>query len=137
MTSDKVYTVEGYWNCPLAGCADYMGKPHFYDVLEEDSETDPETHTYSLTPLNEAVFELILKKWEIWLRWQTAYSLGETSLDTHPALPQDQEAYFLNKKAIDLYLFQHQEHAFEKNGKFNCIKIEPSINHSVYEVIWS
>jgi hypothetical protein len=31
----------------------------------------------------------MLEHWDIWLRWESAFHEGRTTLETHPALPED------------------------------------------------
>lgn len=137
MTTEKVFTVDGYWDGPIAGCANYKGIPHYFDVLEENSETDADSLMFTLILLDEEIFKLILENWEILLRWDTAFEKGETTLDTHPVLPDDKSRYISNKKIIDSFLFKHQNNAIVKEGIFKCILESESMNKNIFEVLWS
>lgn len=44
---------------------------------------------YLLNPIDEETFRLALEDWEIWRRWRSVYDDDRTTLDTHPALPED------------------------------------------------
>ena len=80
-----------YYDGPRRGVADCGGAPHLYESLFKDDVGYLDT--YLLTPISPELFELALEDWEIWLRWQTAYHTGLTSLDTHPALPGDRDRH--------------------------------------------
>lgn len=85
---EVVHTVTDYWGGPRRGIANYKGVPHFYESLF-DEKADDWSDTFLLTPMDEETFELVLEGWEIWTRWEQAYQRGETTIDTHPALPLD------------------------------------------------
>ena len=82
---EQVFTVTDYYDGPRQGIANYRGLPHYYDcVFEQDY-----TSAYRLTPMSDEVFRLALEDWAIWRRWEKAFHTRQTSLETHPALPED------------------------------------------------
>lgn len=85
---EKVFTVTDYYDGPRQGIAEYGGSPHFYDCLFSDEKQDF-TCLYRLTPVSLEAFRLALEDWAIWKRWEHAFASGRTSLETHPALPED------------------------------------------------
>ena len=137
MSKDTVHTVEAYWDGPIAGVANFSEKPHYYDVVEDDAEDADSSLLYTLIPLNEEIFESVMENWAIWQRWYKAHEAGETSLDTHPALPEDKDNYNLLKKKIDSFLFQNRDKSFIKKGKFTVKENAPSLNFTIFEVEWS
>lgn len=137
MTKEKVHTVEGYWDGPIAGVADFEAKPHYYDVFEDSDDVDEYNIVYTLTPLSEAVFALVKKNRDILLRWNAAYEAGKSDFDSQPALPEDKEAYFDAKKQIDRFLFQNAGNGFEKKGYFTVLKTASNPLLEEFEVVWS
>jgi hypothetical protein len=92
MTWDRILTITDYYDGPLRGIAEVSGQPHVYE-RELDREGDEYGETYLVSPLAMELVELALEDWEIWLRWHAAYEKGEASIDTHPALPEDQDRH--------------------------------------------
>jgi hypothetical protein len=44
---------------------------------------------YLVSPISAELLVLILEDWTVWMRWIAAFGRGETTMDTHPALPAD------------------------------------------------
>jgi hypothetical protein len=131
MKKEKVYTVDVFWDGPIAGVADFDGSPYYFDVIEDDVETEQGALNFTLIALNAEIFQLVLENIDIRLRWRIAFEKGETSYDTEPALPNDKIQFDLNRNKIDSYLFQHQSVAVIKKGIFS------EIEKDLYEVVWS
>lgn len=85
---ERVYTMTDYYDGPRRGIADFDGRPHFYESLFEHAKDDY-AGVYELRAVDEEIFKLALEAWDIWLRWDDAFHAGRTSIDTHPALPDD------------------------------------------------
>jgi hypothetical protein len=85
---EPVFTVTDYYDGPRQGIANYSGAPHYYDCVFSDEKQDY-TSVYRLTPVSDEVFQLALEDWAIWKRWEQAFHTRQTSLETHPALPED------------------------------------------------
>lgn len=89
---ERVHTMTDYYDGPRAGIADYDRQPHLYaSIFEEDS--GGYTDVFRLSPVAQDLFALALEDWQIWLRWETAFHQGQTSRDTHPALPEDRDRH--------------------------------------------
>ena len=58
-----------------------------YIDFEEARGDGPDV--FLLAPIDEETLRLALEDWAIWRRWEDAYHHGETTIDTHPALPED------------------------------------------------
>lgn len=86
--NEIVYTVTDYYDGPRKGIANYNGAPHFYECLF-DTANDDYSDAFQLTPIDQPTFLLAMEDWHIWLRWESAFYAGETTLETHPALPAD------------------------------------------------
>jgi len=89
---ERVYTVNNFWDRPRLGIADVSGRPHIFeslfDVLHDDYRD-----FYFVSPIDTELFVLALEDWEIWNRWCEAFDRGETSRETHPALPEDRSRH--------------------------------------------
>lgn len=84
----------GWYDGPREGIADFQGKPHLYESLwDEKSLGGCWTDLFMLTPLDAETFELALEDWQIWCRWEAAFKAGNTTLETHPALPEDRHRH--------------------------------------------
>lgn len=95
---EPVYTVNDYYDGPRKGVADYQGKPHLFQSTRRDFQTGPDGEfldddIFLLMPIEQSVLELALEDWQIWRRWETASALALASIETHPALPQDQSRH--------------------------------------------
>jgi hypothetical protein len=131
MKKEKVYTVDVFWDGPIAGVADFDGSPYYFDVIEDDVETEQGALNFTLILLNAEIFQLVLENIDIRLRWRIAFENGETSYDTEPALPNDKIQFDMNRNKIDSYLFQYQSIAAIKKGIFT------ETEKDVFEVVWS
>ena len=81
-----------YYDGPRGGIADHCGLPHLYRSLWTDIDSAC-VDVFEVIPIDRETFELALEDWAIWLRWEAALRRGETSRDTHPALPEDRERH--------------------------------------------
>ena len=99
MPEETVYTITDWYDGPRGGVASFEGQPHYYES-RWDNELDDWSTYYLLTPLDATTFQLALEDWAIWERWEAAFKKGETTNDTHPALPEDQ----VRHKEIDQLL---------------------------------
>jgi hypothetical protein len=131
MKKEKVYTVDVFWDGPIAGAADFDGSPYYFDVIEDDVETEQGALNFTLILLNAEIFQLVLENIDIRLRWRIAFENGETSYDTEPALPNDKIQFDMNRNKIDSYLFQYQSIAAIKKGIFT------ETEKDLFEVVWS
>lgn len=84
---ERVHTMTAFYDGPREGVADFRGRPHSYSSLFDESIGLSDT--FLLMPIQEELLRLALEDWEIWLRWERAFHAGETTQETHPALPAD------------------------------------------------
>jgi hypothetical protein len=85
------YTMSDYYDGPRRGITDFHGKPHLYESLFTD--IDDAEDTFLLMPVAADILGLPQEDWAIWLRWQAAYEDCKATIDTHPALPEDQKRH--------------------------------------------
>ncbi|MCO5978678.1 hypothetical protein [Ideonella oryzae] len=88
MSTDRVLTINDYYDGPRLGVAELNGIPHIYES-EFDHNTDEYGDTYFLSPIGKELLSAVLEDWEIWLRWEAARKRGEVEAETHPALPSE------------------------------------------------
>jgi hypothetical protein len=89
---ERVHTVTDYWDQPRTGVADFHGVPHAYQAVFDEAE-DEWSDICLLRPIDDETFHLALEGNEIFERWLHAFHAGRTSLDTHPALPEDRHRH--------------------------------------------
>jgi hypothetical protein len=83
-----VYTINEYWDGPRLGVANVSSQPHIHES-RFNSDKDDFEDLYFVSPIEPELLALIFEDWDIWNRWSEAFDRGETSKETHPALPQD------------------------------------------------
>jgi len=89
---ETVYTVTDYYDGPRAGIANFQGQPHSYQALWDDDEDDW-SDLFLLAPIDTETLQWALEDWDIWTRWQQAFHSGQTTIATHPALPEDHDRH--------------------------------------------
>ena len=89
---EVVDTIWAYHDQPRMGVAHFDGGPHYYE-REFDDAADEYSDVYSLIPISEPTFGLVMERWQIWLRWKAAFDASETTIETHPALPHERARY--------------------------------------------
>jgi len=86
---EQVYTVNDFYDGPRLGVANLHGKPHIYQAEFSDG-LDDYTGSFWLREIDQNLLTLVLEDWAIWLRWNKAYKQGSATIESHPALPDDQ-----------------------------------------------
>ena len=117
--NEIVFTVTDYYDGPLNGIANFLGKPHFYERIF-DSTRDDYSDMYRLTPIDDRTFQLAMEAWEIWRRWETAFHAGRAKMDSHPALPENVAKYEELKRVLGDGLHSGPN-AVVRVGKFSVI----------------
>jgi len=118
---EPVHTMTDYYDGPRRGIADYRGRPHLYESRWSDTDTDQED-TFLLMPISAETFELALEDWAIWRRWEIAFHEGRTSVDTHPALPEDRTRYDEIKQELNRRLVMDESQAICAKATFQAIE---------------
>ena len=116
---ELVFTAEDYYDGPRKGIANFQSKPHLYECIF-DEEKQNYSDGFQLTPLDQKSFDLALEAWDIWRRWEMAFSQGETTLETHPALPHEAARYSQLQKILEPLLVTDVEKAIVRTGYFEA-----------------
>ena len=112
-----VHTVTDYYDGPRGGIADFDGRPHAYKSLWDDSEDDW-SDGFLLQPVDDETFRLAMEDWDIWSRWERAFHSGETTIETHPALPADRQRHDQIAAILKHRLRIEPDGAIRVRGKF-------------------
>jgi hypothetical protein len=117
MTTDQLYTIEDYYDGPREGFATFEGHPHHYKCVVDESAVDgPES--FRLTPIAPEVLPLVLEAWQIWLRWKGAFEAGRTTIDSHPAVPDDKPRQEYLQSVISQCVLSNQSRSFLARAEF-------------------
>jgi len=114
---EDVFTETDYYDGPRKGVANFCGSPHFYDCVFSDKRQDYTNH-YRLTRVSADTFQLALEDWAIWLRWEKAFKAGQTTLETHPALPQEAARHIEIDRILAVQLRTDMESSTTRSAKF-------------------
>jgi hypothetical protein len=123
MKSDRVLTINDYYDGPRLGIAEVNGVPHIYEA-EFDHSTEEYGDTYFLSPLEQELLVLVLEDWEIWLRWDAARKRNEVTLDSHPALPHERSRHDALESAIGNRLKTNPTNRTYLKGTFSMAPAE-------------
>ena len=115
---ERVYTVTGYYDGPREGIATFCGRVYAYRC-PFDSRKDEFADLYELHAIDEETLALALEDWAIWLRWRRAFDAGLTSLDTHPALPDDHARHTELAPLLAERLSIRDPHPLRVRGRFH------------------
>ena len=104
MAFEPVHTMTDWYDGPRRGVATVNGLPHIYESCWSDIDFDDDD-VFLLSPISGEVFSAAIEDWEIWTRWEVAYKDGNTTIETHPALPEDRVrhaalAMILNERLV-------------------------------------
>jgi hypothetical protein len=114
---DRVYTIDAYYDGPELGVAGYRGRPHIYQ-RQFDLVEDEYTDRFLLSPIAPDLLSWVQERWEIWLRWNSAYRQGKVDVKTHPALPENHQRYAELTKLIGDRFKPDNQHGFSKWARF-------------------
>lgn len=96
---EKVHTVEDADRLPIWGAADCEGKPHLYE-REFSVTNDDYTENFHVMEIDRDLLCLLVERFQIFLRWRSAFDTRATTLDTHPALLDDKMRHAALNAAI-------------------------------------
>jgi hypothetical protein len=117
---ERVYTVTDYYDGPRKGIADYRGKPHLYECIFDESNSNY-SESFLLAPLDTEAFRSAMEDWAIWQRWELAYHTGKTDLSTHPALQHESERHKELERILETVLVIDPAKAVTRIGHFEPI----------------
>jgi hypothetical protein len=134
---ETVHTVADYYDGPRSGIANFHGAPHVYKSLWDDSEDDW-SDAFLLQPVDQETFRLAMEDWAIWNRWMDAFHTGQTTLETHPALPADRLRHDELAAILKPRLEVDSEQAIQVRGRFTVRELPDSHGASAKQwfVIW-
>ncbi len=134
MNDDQVFTVEDFWDGPREGFATFRGRPHHFRCIFDEA-ADDWTDRFHVTPVSDEALAAAREAWEIWLRWEEALVAGETTEETHPALPADRPRYEQLKKIYDGVVDGNQSVSFIARGEFRSSDGAPT-DDAMLRVKW-
>jgi len=131
---EQVLTVEYYWDGPKTGVATFKGEPHVYECVFDD-RLDEWSWFYLLKPMDPGTLQLVMEKWQIWLRWEEAHHTGQTTISTHPALPADRPRFMELKGILNSKLEVSASSDFAAHAEF--VRLGPPGASGPWSVVWS
>lgn len=104
MAFEPAHTMTDWYDGPRRGVATVNGRPHIYESCWSDIDSDDDD-VFVLSPISDDVFSAAIEDWEIWTRWEVAFKNGNTTIEAHPALPEDRVrhaalAMILNQRLV-------------------------------------
>ncbi len=117
---EQVFTVTGYYDGPRQGVANFKAQPHFYDCIFDEAQQEY-SNLYRLTPVAPDIFDLANEDWAIWQRWELAFHTGRTTLESHPALPQERGRHEEIRAVLDSALQRNSQNCIIRAGSFEAI----------------
>ena len=121
VTWERVYTVNDFWDRPRLGVANVSGHPHIYESPFNKDKDDFED-LYLVSPIEPELLALVLEDWDIWNRWSEAFDRGETSRETHPALPPDRARHDELKNLIGARFKRHPANCRKFKAEFRSVR---------------
>jgi hypothetical protein len=88
MSTDRILTVNEYYDGPRLGIAEFGGVPHVYEA-EFDHSTDEYGDTYFLSPVQPELWRWCWKTGKSGFAGKRLTSTGDADLCSHPALPAE------------------------------------------------
>ena len=95
--------------------------------------------TFLLQPISAETLALAMEDWAIWCRWEHAYYADLTTLDSHPALPEDHERHSELACLLRPCLVIKPEHAFRATGCFEALNLDSgrTMSSTQFVVRWT
>lgn len=112
-----VHTLTDWYDGPRRGIADLQGVAHYFESDWSDLE-GAEQDIFLLTPIDAATLALALEDWQIWRRWETAFYEERTTIETHPALPDDRDRHEALQPLLEQRLRINPAHVIRKLAEF-------------------
>jgi hypothetical protein len=135
---ETVFTVSEYYDGPRGGLANFHGIPHIYECVF-DEQSDEYSDSYLLMPIGPEILAAAMTNWRIFRKWRTAFDAGQTTLATHPALPEDKELYDATRLTMEGAIAMAKPRAirvlgvFETQGESNVARDV----HTRWQVRWT
>jgi hypothetical protein len=121
---ERVYTTTDWYDGPRIGIADFEGKPHLF-VSRFDTSEDSYSDVFELREVDTETLRLALEDWGIWTRWENAFHAGQTTKDTHPALPEDRARHEVVARMLEQRLAALSNAPLTVRGEFRAVPGKP------------
>jgi hypothetical protein len=118
---ESVFAIYDFWDGPRTGIAEFMNAPHFFECVF-DQDKDEWSNSFFLIPLGPEAFVAGMDTWNIFLRWRAAFDAGKTSLDTHPALPEDRTKYEESSRILKGEISSGRGNLIQRLGQFEHVE---------------
>ncbi len=113
-----VHTVTDYYDGPRGGVVDFRGRPHAYKSLWDDTKEEW-SDTLLLRPIDDETLRFAIEDWDIWERWRHSFDAGQTTIETHPALPADRQRHEQLAAILEPRLRIEPDRAIRVRGRFS------------------
>ena len=134
---ESVFTVSEYYDGPRGGLANFHGVPHIYECIF-DQQKDEYSDAYLLMPVGPELLMAAMTNWRIFLKWRAALDAGQTTVATHPALPEDKARYEDTRRALEQAIALAKPRALRVRGSFEVLGEAHSVRdvHTRWQVKW-
>ena len=135
---EAVFTVAEYYDGPRGGLANFHGIPHIYECIF-DEQRNAYSDSFHLMPVGPEILMAAMTNWKIFLRWRTAFDAGQTTIATHPALPEDKARYDATRRTLEQAIASAKPRAIRATGKFDILgeSTLPRDVHTRWQVKWT
>ena len=119
--ANVVYAIEGYYDGPESGFADFRSQPHRFDVAKEWTVRDRTIRLFRLHQIDKEQLRLALEQQRLWSRWSASYRRGELPNELpYPerVLPEDLQEYRALAARVEALLVQPAGKVIYAEGRF-------------------
>lgn len=133
---ERVFTMTDYYDGPRSGIANFDGRPCWYNSRFDEARGYSDV--YELRVVDDETLRLALEDWEIWTRWEDAFLDGQTTQETHPALPADRERHLQIERVLSQRLAGLPGPVVAATAEFRTIPGKPNGGRGRWlEVRWA
>lgn len=134
---EAVFTVSEYYDGPRGGLANFRGIPHIYECVF-DQQHDAYSDSFLLMPVGPEILAAAMTNWKIFLKWREAFDAGQTTLATHPALPEDKARYDETRKRLEVAISLAKPGAIRARASFEILGEATASRdvHTRWQVKW-
>jgi hypothetical protein len=117
MKLEPVHTVNGYYDGPEVGVADFRGQPHVYRRVSERHDGEPED--YRLSPIDPEALKAVLDDWKLYLKWEACADVDKGGVSDSPrVLSADVARYLELRPRVEAALRVDEANAVRAKGTF-------------------
>ena len=134
---ETVFTVSEYYDGPRGGLANFHGIPHIYECVF-DQQDDAYSDSFLLMPVGPEILAAAMTNWKIFLKWREAFDAGQTTLATHPALPEDKSRYDESRQRLEQAIAMAKPGAIRARASFEILGEATAARdvHTKWQVKW-